>query len=135
MFTNSLSVENEIAKYRQDRINDAVKQEMAQILRDVKDPRIAGALVSITGADNAMYSEVFYSKVFEEYSFEKNLLNVTSFSSQKELLDSGEVIYKLIYELPEELIAQTPIEKRDSSRLMVLDKENGNIEVTIYFCC
>ncbi len=32
------------------------------------------------------------------------------------------------YELPEELIAQTPIEKRDESRLMVLDKENKTIE-------
>ena len=27
------------------------------------------------------------------------------------------------YNLPEELIAQVPIEKRDESRLMVLDKE------------
>ena len=32
------------------------------------------------------------------------------------------------YELPERLIAQTPLEKRDNSRLMVLDKETGNIE-------
>ena len=32
------------------------------------------------------------------------------------------------YELPERLIAQTPLEKRDSSRLLVLDKETGNIE-------
>ena len=32
------------------------------------------------------------------------------------------------YYLPEELIAQTPIEKRDESRLMVLDKEIGQIE-------
>ena len=32
------------------------------------------------------------------------------------------------YELPEELIAQTPIEKRDESRLLILDKETGNIE-------
>ena len=32
------------------------------------------------------------------------------------------------YELPQELIAQTPAEPRDSSRLMVLDRENGNIE-------
>ena len=30
--------------------------------------------------------------------------------------------------LPEKLIAQTPLEKRDSSRLLVLDKETGNIE-------
>lgn len=31
------------------------------------------------------------------------------------------------YDLPEELIAQTPLEQRDSSRLMVLDRENGNV--------
>ena len=30
--------------------------------------------------------------------------------------------------LPEELIAQHPLEKRDASRLMVLDKKTGNIE-------
>ena len=32
------------------------------------------------------------------------------------------------YELPQELIAQTPLEKRDESRLLVLDKNTGNIE-------
>lgn len=31
------------------------------------------------------------------------------------------------YDLPEELIAQTPLQQRDSSRLMVLDKESGEI--------
>lgn len=31
------------------------------------------------------------------------------------------------YNLPEELIAQTPIKQRDASRLMVLDKKNGEI--------
>jgi len=32
------------------------------------------------------------------------------------------------YELPEELIAQTPLSKRDSSRLLVLNKNSGEIE-------
>jgi len=32
------------------------------------------------------------------------------------------------YNLPEELIAQTPLKKRDSSRLLVLDKNNGEIK-------
>lgn len=32
------------------------------------------------------------------------------------------------YLLPEELIAQTPLEKRDHSRLLVLHRENGSIE-------
>ena len=31
------------------------------------------------------------------------------------------------YKLPEELIAQTPLEKRDTSRLLVLDKKTGKI--------
>lgn len=32
------------------------------------------------------------------------------------------------YDLPKELIAQTPVEPRDSSRLLLLDRNNGNIE-------
>lgn len=32
------------------------------------------------------------------------------------------------FELPEELIAQVPLENRDSSRLMILDKETGEIQ-------
>ena len=32
------------------------------------------------------------------------------------------------YELPEELIAQTPLEKRDESKLMILDRKNQTIE-------
>ncbi len=32
------------------------------------------------------------------------------------------------YNLPEELIAQTPLKQRDASRLMVLDKKTGSIE-------
>lgn len=31
------------------------------------------------------------------------------------------------YDLPEELIAQTPLQKRDTSRLMVMDRETGEI--------
>ena len=31
------------------------------------------------------------------------------------------------YDLPEELIAQTPLEKRDTSRLMVLDRKTGEV--------
>ena len=36
------------------------------------------------------------------------------------------------YDLPEELIAQVPIEKRDESRLMVLDRENKTIEHKVF---
>lgn len=36
------------------------------------------------------------------------------------------------YELPQELIAQTPVEPRDSSRLMILNRKNGNVEHKIF---
>ena len=37
------------------------------------------------------------------------------------------------YDLPEELIAQTPLERRDGSRLMVLDKATGEVEHKHFF--
>lgn len=37
------------------------------------------------------------------------------------------------YDLPQELIAQTPLEKRDTSKLLVLNKENGNIEHKYFY--
>ena len=37
------------------------------------------------------------------------------------------------FDLPEELIAQTPLEKRDSSRLLLLDKDTGAIEHRHFF--
>lgn len=36
------------------------------------------------------------------------------------------------YELPEHLIAQTPLEKRDASKMLVLDKETGKIEHRVF---
>ena len=47
----------------------------------------------------------------------------------------GENIMKLsdfYYDLPEELIAQLPIEKRDESRLLVLDKDSGEISHKVF---
>lgn len=51
-----------MAKYRRNRINDAVKEEMAQILRDVKDPTLAGAFISITGA--SVTADLKYAKIY-----------------------------------------------------------------------
>lgn len=36
------------------------------------------------------------------------------------------------YDLPEELIAQDPLEKREMSKLMILDKESGEIEHKLF---
>lgn len=37
------------------------------------------------------------------------------------------------YHLPEELIAQSPAERRDHSRLLVMDRKNGNLKDEEYF--
>ena len=37
------------------------------------------------------------------------------------------------YILPEELIAQTPLAKRDSSKLLVMDKNSGEIKHENFF--
>ena len=39
---------------------------------------------------------------------------------------------ELDYTLPEELIAQTPVEPRDSSRLLVLHRDDGRLEHRIF---
>ena len=47
-----------------------------------------------------------------------------------ENLQTQDYYYKtkdFYYDLPEELIAQTPLEKRDTSRLMVLDRKTGGV--------
>ena len=38
------------------------------------------------------------------------------------------------FDLPEELIAQDPLEDRSSSRLLVLDKETGQMQ-RLKYCC
>ena len=53
-----------MAKYRQGRINDEMQKELAEILREVKDPRVSGAFISVTGVDatpDLKYAKVYYS--------------------------------------------------------------------------
>ena len=53
-----------MAKYRRGRINDEMRGEVATILREVKDPRVKDAFVSITGAEvtpDLKYAKIYYS--------------------------------------------------------------------------
>jgi ribosome-binding factor A len=55
-----------MAKYRQGRINDEFQKEVAMILREVKDPRVSGAFISVTGAEvtpDLKYAKVYYSSL------------------------------------------------------------------------
>ncbi len=53
-----------MANYRRGRINDEMQKTLAEILREVKDPRVSDAFVSITGAEvtpDLKYAKVYYS--------------------------------------------------------------------------
>ena len=53
-----------MANYRRGRINDEMQKELATVLREVKDPRISEAFISITAVDvtpDLKYAKVYYS--------------------------------------------------------------------------
>ena len=53
-----------MAKYRTGRINDEVRNVVAMAMREVKDPRVASAFVSITAADvtpDLKFAKIYYS--------------------------------------------------------------------------
>lgn len=53
-----------MAKHRIGRINDEVRNEVAAAIREVKDPRVAKAFVSITAADvtgDLKFAKIYYS--------------------------------------------------------------------------
>ena len=55
-----------MAKHRQGRINDEFQKEVAMILREVKDPRVAGAFISVTAAEvtpDLKFAKVYYSSL------------------------------------------------------------------------
>lgn len=53
-----------MANYRRGRINDEMKKELALVLREVKDPRISDAFISVTAVEvtgDLKYAKVYYS--------------------------------------------------------------------------
>ncbi len=53
-----------MANYRRGRINDEMLKEVAMILREVKDPRVQNAFVSVTAAEvtpDLKYAKIYYS--------------------------------------------------------------------------
>lgn len=73
-----------MAKYRRGRINDAVAAEAAVIVRDIKDPRLDGVMITVTGADvtpDLKYAKIFYSVMgeFDQKELNRGLRSASSF--------------------------------------------------------
>ncbi|MBS7264214.1 MAG: 30S ribosome-binding factor RbfA [Eubacteriales bacterium] len=53
-----------MAKYRRARVNDEVGRVVAQAIRSVKDPRVAGEMITVTHCDvsgDLKYAKVYFS--------------------------------------------------------------------------
>ena len=53
-----------MANYRRGRINDEMQKELAMALREIKDPRVKDAFISITAVDvtpDLKFAKVYYS--------------------------------------------------------------------------
>ncbi|MBQ8249465.1 MAG: 30S ribosome-binding factor RbfA [Clostridia bacterium] len=53
-----------MAKYRRGRINEEMVKELASILREIKDPRVSDAFVSVTAADvtpDLKFAKIYFS--------------------------------------------------------------------------
>ena len=73
----------DMAKYRQDRINDSVAEEVSQIIREVKDPRVSASFITVTGADvsqDLKYAKIYYSGISgKDPECEKGLASAAGF--------------------------------------------------------
>lgn len=57
-----------MAKYRKNRINDAMTAECAQIVREIKDPRVSGVMITVMNSDvsaDLKYAKIYYSVLGE----------------------------------------------------------------------
>lgn len=60
-----------MAKYRKERINDEVSRVLSEALREVKDPRVRDALITITSCEvsgDLKYAKVYFSVFGAEHA-------------------------------------------------------------------
>ncbi len=53
-----------MAKHRRGRINDEMKKEVSEVLREIKDPRVSGAFVTVTATEvtpDLKYAKIYFS--------------------------------------------------------------------------
>ena len=71
------------SNYRKNRINESVAREIADILREVKDPRIQQSFITITSAlvtADLKFAKIYYSFIDgDEKEIKKGLQSATGF--------------------------------------------------------
>ena len=69
--------------YRRGRINEEMAKELAVILRDIKDPRVSDAFVSVTSVDvtpDLKFAKIYYSAMSgDKKELKKGLVSASGF--------------------------------------------------------
>lgn len=68
--------------YRKARINDETVKALCTIIREVKDPRVSGAFVSITGAEvspDLKFAKIYFSAMGDSADVKKGLTSAVGF--------------------------------------------------------
>ena len=72
-----------MGKFRQGKINDAVMQAMSESIREIKDPRVSSAMVTITAAEvsaDLKFAKIYFSAILGEKSeVKKGLVSASGF--------------------------------------------------------
>lgn len=71
-----------MAGYRQARINDETLKAMSTIVREIKDPRVSGAFVSITGAEvtpDLKFAKIYFSSIGGDKDVKRGLESAVGF--------------------------------------------------------
>ncbi len=71
-----------MAGYRKARINDETVKALCAIIREVKDPRVSGNFVSITGAEvspDLKFAKVYFSTMTNQAEVKRGLTSAVGF--------------------------------------------------------
>ena len=71
-----------MASYRRARINDETVKALSEIVREVKDPRVSGAFITVTAADvtpDLKFAKIYFSVIGDSKEAKRGLERAVGF--------------------------------------------------------
>ncbi len=71
-----------MASYRRARINDETVKALSEIVREVKDPRVSGAFITVTAADvtpDLKFAKIYFSVIGDSKEAKRGLESAVGF--------------------------------------------------------
>ncbi|MCI8386955.1 MAG: 30S ribosome-binding factor RbfA [Clostridiales bacterium] len=72
-----------MASYRRGRVNEEMTRELAEILREIKDPRVSDNFVSVTSVDvtpDLKYAKIYFSSITgDKKDIKKGLVSASGY--------------------------------------------------------